>query len=253
MKNELIETLKSYRQWVTHDEKKRPFQPDNGHFADVTNPDTWTDYETVRDYGRKGFVLTESDPFTVVDLDHCIGSHGRVRSETSKILLYFQSYTEISPSGTGFHIWVKGKIPSAIKRTEFEIYSRARYITVTGNPSFNCPLASCQLQLDRVYEKYGQPSFAEKETLDKVVECKEDLRSLYRVSEQFRKIWNLECDFKKSDGSPDWSSFDMALIGLIKEWSNEKIVWAVQYFREQHDAKPKHTGAILTTIGKARS
>jgi primase-polymerase (primpol)-like protein len=232
--------------------RKDLFSP-AGRFADVTNPDTWTDYETVKDHERKGFVLTNEDPFTVIDLDHCIGSHERVRPETSKVLSYFQSYTEASPSGTGFHVWVRGKIPSAIKRTEFEIYSNLRYMTVTGNPAFNCPLANCQLQLDKVYEKYGQSSFAEKEVFDEAIECKEDLRSLYRVSEQFRKIWNLECDFKKSDGSPDWSSFDMALIGLIKEWSNEKIVWTVQYFREQHNAKPKHTGAILSTIAKARS
>lgn len=252
MKNELIEVLKSYPHWVTHDKKKRPFQPGTGHFADVTDPSTWTSYEAVRNYPRKGFVLSEKDPFTVIDLDCCIDKQGRVESETSKILMYFQSYTEVSPSGTGFHIWVRGKIPSAIKRSEFEIYSNVRYITVTENPTFNCPLSNCQMQLDRVYEKYGQPSFTEREVFDEAVECKEDLRSLYRVSEQFRKVWNLECDFKKADGSPDWSSFDMALIGLVKEWSNEKIVWAVQYFREQHNAKSKHVGAILSTIGKAR-
>lgn len=253
IENELLKVLIPYPQWVTHDEKKRPFQPGNGHFARVNDSSTWTDYEAVENCKRKGFVLTDEDPFTVIDLDHCIGSHGRVQPQINKILLYFQSYTEISPSGTGFHVWIRGKIPSAIKRTEFEIYSTLRYVTVTENVTFNCPLANCQLHLDRIYEKYGTPNLARgKEICGEVVECKEDLRDLYRVSEQFRKIWNLECGFRKSDGSPDWSSYDMALTGLIREWSNEKIIWAVQYFRKQHNAKPKHVGGILSTIEKAR-
>jgi primase-polymerase (primpol)-like protein len=249
LENELLKILIPYNQWVLFDEKKRPYQP-NGHFAKVNDSSTWTTYDTIKKHKNKGFVLTENDPFTVIDIDGCIGPHGRVRFETSKILLYFQSYTEISPSGTGFHIWVRGKIPSAIKRTEFEIYSNLRYMTITGNPSFNCPLASCQLQLDRVYEKYGQPSFAEKEVFD-VLNCQDDLRKLYKVSPQLRRIWNLECDFRKSDGSPDCSSYDMALAGLLRDWSGEQITWTIKFFREKHDFAPKHEGAIALTVAKA--
>jgi primase-polymerase (primpol)-like protein len=249
MKNELIEVLKAYPQWVLHDKKKIPFQVGTGHFAAVDNPKTWTTYDKVTGHPRKGFVLTEKDPFTVIDLDHCIDAHGQVKSEISRILLYFQSYTEISPSGTGFHIWIKGKMPNAIKRTEFEIYSNLRYMTVTENPTFNCPLANCQLQLDRIYEKYGRPSFAEKEVFD-VQECRADLHKLYRVSPQLRRIWNLECGFVKADGSPDCSSYDMALAGLLRDWSGERITWAIKFFRAKHGFVPKHEKAIALTIAK---
>jgi primase-polymerase (primpol)-like protein len=253
VKNELIEALKPYPQWVLwmlRDGKKIPFQVSTGHFADVSNPKTWTTYNKVEDSKKKGFVLTEKDPFTVIDLDHCIGAQGQVKSEITKILLYFQSYTEISPSGTGFHIWVRGKIPNAIKRTEFEIYSDLRYMTVTGNPSFNCPLASCQLQLDKVYEKYGQPSFAEKEVFD-VLDCQADLQQLYKVSPQLRRIWSLDCGFWKADGNPDCSSYDMALAGLLRDWSGEQITWAIKFFRAQHGFASKHEGAIALTVAKA--
>jgi primase-polymerase (primpol)-like protein len=250
MKNELIEALRTYSQWVTHDKKKRPFQVSTGHFADVSDPQTWTNYGTVEHLIRKGFVLTEDDPFTVIDLDHCIDAQGRVKSETSKVLMYFQSYTEVSPSGTGFHIWVRGKIPSAIKRTEFEIYSNLRYMTVTENATFNCPLAGCQLHLDRIYEKYGTPSFKNKKIFD-VLDCQADLRKLYLVSSQLRRIWDLECDFLKSDGSPDCSSYDMALAGLLRDWSGEQIAWAIKFFRAQHNFAPKHEGAIAITVAKA--
>lgn len=250
MDNELIKVLKPYRQWVTHDERKRPFQPSTGHFADISNPDTWTNYEAVKDCERKGFVLTDEDPFTVIDLDHCIKAQGQVGSETSKILLYFQSYTEVSPSGTGFHIWVKGKLPSAIKREAFEIYSNLRYITVTGNAAFNCFLADCQLQLDKIFEKYGRTSSFDREEFE-VQDCHEDLRKLYRVSSQLRRIWDLGCGFLKADGSPDCSSYDMALAGLLRDWSGERIMWVLAFFREQHGFAPKHKKALQMTIAKA--
>lgn len=253
MKNELIKALEPYKSWVLwmlRNGKKIPFQADSGHYASVDRPETWSTYDDVKSRDSKGFVLTDKDPFTVIDLDHCIGAQGQVKGEITKILLYFQSYTEISPSGTGFHIWVRGKIPSAIKRETFEIYSTLRYMTVTGNPTFNCPLADCQLHLDRVYEKYGRPSFTEKEVFD-TLNCQEDLRGLYKVSPQLRRIWNLECDFKKSDGSPDCSSYDMALAGLLRDWSGEQITWAIKFFREKHGFAPKHEEAIALTIAKA--
>lgn len=255
MKNELIKTLKEYPQWVQwmlQDGRKIPFQVNTGHFAAVDNPDTWTTYDRVENFIKKGFVLTEKDPFTVIDLDHCIGAHGRVQSQTSKILLYFQSYTEISPSGTGFHVWVKGKIPSAIKRTEFEIYSNLRYITITGNPTFNCPLTDCQLHLDKVYEKYGKPNFAEKEIFD-TLDCQDDLRGLYKVSPQLRRIWNLDCGFEKADGSPDWSAYSMALAGLLRDWSGEQIMWALQFFYKEKAGFVKHRKALELTIARAKN
>lgn len=250
MKNELIEALRTYPQWVAHDKDKRPFQVDTGHFASVTNPETWTEYDRVESLKNKGFVLIDEDPFTAIDLDHCIDARGQVKSKITKILLYFQSYTEVSPSGTGFHIWVRGKIPSAIKRTEFEIYSNLRYMTVTENATFNCPLANCQLHLDRIYEKYGTPSFKGGEIFDDV-NCHEDLRKLYRVSPQLRKIWNLECNFLKSDSSPDGSAYDYALAGLLRDWSGEQISWAIKFFREEHGFAPKHEKAVALTIAKA--
>lgn len=251
--NELTKALQEYNQWVLwmyRDGKKVPFQANSGHYASVDNPNTWSAYDTVKPHDSKGFVLTEEDPFTVIDLDHCIGAQGRVKSETSRILMYFQSYTEISPSGTGFHIWVRGKIPSAIKREVFEIYSTLRYMTVTENATFNCPLANCQLQLDRIFEKYGRANLSETGSFD-VKDCHADLRKLYRVSSHLRRIWDLGCDFKKSDGSPDCSSYDMALAGLLRDWSGSQIMWALKFFREQHGFAPKHEKALQMTIVKA--
>ena len=45
----------------------------------------------------------------------------------------FNSYTEVSPSGTGLHILCRGKLPGeAVKKPRGEMYDRARYFTITG-------------------------------------------------------------------------------------------------------------------------
>jgi len=251
MKNHLVNELCQYPQWVFHNSEKVPFQSD-GTCASVTDAKTWLSYDAVKKWRQKGFVLTDADPFTCIDLDHCIRAQGRVAPETTRVLSYFQSYTEVSPSGTGFHIWVRGKIPSAIKRQEIEIYSTERYMTVTENPVFNCPLAICQEQLDAVFEKYGKSSLFNSPEMGEPVSCHQDLQELYKKSEALRTLWNLESGFEKADGSPDWSSYDMSLASLLWAWPVEKIVWAISFFREQHGAKPKHNKAINLTIAKTR-
>ena len=252
--NALYEELKQYPQWVSWNDKKVPVNPHNGRFASVGDPSSWGKYDMVRGNTHRGFVLTKDDPFTCIDLDRCVEAHGRILSQTTKILMYFQSYTEMSPSGTGLDVWVKGKMPGAIKRKEFEFYTQDRYMTVTFDPIFNCPVADKQKQLDAIWKKYG------KEVLSEIPEgevapcdCIEDLRNLYKKSESFRRIFHTQCDFEKADGTPDHSSYDMALSNLLQAWPTEKIVWAIQYIREKHKAKPKHMGAILSTIGKTRN
>ena len=49
------------------------------------------------------------------------------------IIRALDSYTEISPSGTGIRIFARGKLPpGGRKRGRFEMYETGRYLTVTG-------------------------------------------------------------------------------------------------------------------------
>ena len=77
-----------------------------------------------------GFVLTDYDPFTFIDLDDTKATPKQCG--TSKIFNEFESYAERSPSGNGLHIIVKGKLQSGRRRSFVEIYSSARYMTMTG-------------------------------------------------------------------------------------------------------------------------
>ena len=78
-----------------------------------TDPGTWADYDTALAAVQAGhadgitYVLTETDPFAAIDLDHCRDVN------TSSIDVWAQnfldagrhSYSEVTPSGAGCRIW----------------------------------------------------------------------------------------------------------------------------------------------------
>jgi putative DNA primase/helicase len=81
-----------------------------------------------------GFVFAPDDGLAGIDLDHARNPDtGEIASWAQQIVDRFASYTEVSPSGTGLHIIVRGAVTAAVKKDKVEIYDRARYFTVTGD------------------------------------------------------------------------------------------------------------------------
>jgi predicted P-loop ATPase len=121
---------------------KVPFQP-NGKPADATDSDTWHTYAECKAYDEKvGFVLSDELSMVVIDLDKCLDPETGIIADSAYRMVYEKAdtYTEISPSGTGVHIIFKVPTPfvplanRSSKAPHFEIYSKARYMTYTGNP-----------------------------------------------------------------------------------------------------------------------
>lgn len=85
-----------------------------------------------------GFVLTEDDDVSCIDLDDMLTEDGEplpgVLDLISGTLAFFA--VEVSPSGRGVHVWHHGGPGPGTRRTEgglrVERYSRGRYITWTG-------------------------------------------------------------------------------------------------------------------------
>lgn len=79
-------------------------------------------------------------------------------SETWRIIIAASSYTERSPSGRGFHIFVKGRIKEPIKKEAIEDYPDARFFTVTGARVERSPLEISEARslLDELMAKYGR-------------------------------------------------------------------------------------------------
>jgi hypothetical protein len=86
-------------------------------------------------YDGIGFVFSSGDPFAGIDLDDCRDPEtGDIEPWAQEIINGFVGYKEVSPSGKGIHIIVRGKVKDALKRDEIEIYSMERYFTITGVP-----------------------------------------------------------------------------------------------------------------------
>lgn len=137
--------LKLYRQWVVWRYEVRdkptkvPYQAD-GLQASSTDASTWSNFETIYNayldggYDGIGFVVTPTDKFCGVDLDHCRNSEtGEIEQWARDIVNNLNSYTEITPSMEGIRVWLKGKIPPGGNRKgKIEIYEQGRYFTITG-------------------------------------------------------------------------------------------------------------------------
>ena len=91
------------------------------------------------------FIAREKDAkldVYAVDLDHCINPDtGAVDRWARDLLDRMNSYSEISPSGTGIHVFLKGMLPEGSKNTNdqmkdknrVEVFVNKHHITMTGD------------------------------------------------------------------------------------------------------------------------
>lgn len=165
--------MRTYRQWVmwrfedTEGKKptKVPYSALTGRLASVTDSATWASFDECVHamqtgwYTGIGFVLSESDPYSFIDLDDTQGDQTALDRQI-KIFNEFHSYAERSPSGNGLHIIVKGSIPAGRRRSFIEIYSSARYMTMTGDVYRNVPIADCNDLLNVLWGQMAEGSAA---------------------------------------------------------------------------------------------
>jgi hypothetical protein len=97
-------------------------------------------------YTGIGFVFSAEDEFCGIDLDGCRDPETREWSEWAReIIKVFDTYTELSPSGSGAKMFVRGKCPLPSgkktllsvegrggKEAGIEVYDKLRYFAVTG-------------------------------------------------------------------------------------------------------------------------
>ncbi len=137
------EELKVRPQWVVWQavgEKpdKVPYSARTGRKASSTDLMTWSTFEEALEayehdeYAGLGFVFCSGDPYTGIDLDDCVNENGEIAVWALEIVRYFDSYTELSATGTGLHIIIRGDVPNR-RKDDVEVYSSKRFFTVTGH------------------------------------------------------------------------------------------------------------------------
>jgi putative DNA primase/helicase len=130
---------------------------------------TWGSYKEAVVCVEKGLAQGigsefDGDGIYGVDIDHVI-SDGKIADQIWDIVGKLNSYTEVSPSGTGMHIFVLApgaEITRHRKKGFFlEIYGDRRYFTVTGDVYGGLkPIATRTAELQAIHDKYLLPETA---------------------------------------------------------------------------------------------
>lgn len=214
---------------------KVPTSVQDGREAKSTDPATWTSFaEAVAKYKRLGcdgigFVFSPDDPFTGIDLDDCIDADAVMSAEAAALVARFNTYTEVSPSGTGAKLIVIGAKPPTAKCRkkhvegcgEIEVYDQRRYFTITGRrwPGTPAEIADGQDQLTVLCNKHWphtkrQPTAAaagfagdDDELIRKAMAAKN--------GDKFKALWNGDI----SGHGDDHSAADLAFCRHLAYWT----------------------------------
>jgi hypothetical protein len=255
-----LDELAGYSQWVcwrweerNGKKTKPPFNARTGALASSTDPATWATFAEAIATGPRfegpGFVLTETDPFTGIDLDHCVDEDGRVAAWAQDIVNLLDSYTEITPSTHGLRIFVRATLPGGgRKRGDLEVYDRGRYLTVTARRLAGTreTIEDRQVELDQLLATH----FAEHErpaTNGHRPEAHVDLADadLLELARQAKHGDRFQALYDRGDwqgaGYPSQSEADLALVSTLLFWTNGDATRTDRLFRAGRLMRPKWT------------
>lgn len=237
---QIPDALKVEDQWVcwrfdsrNGTRTKVPVDATSGGYAQVDSPASWSDFNTVLDYFARtdsvdgiGFVFQDAGPYAGVDLDDCRDpTTDDVDDWACEIIDELDSYTERSPSGTGFHIIVAGDVPSDGNRNgTIEMYDSHRYFTVTGDHVSGTP-STVEYRTDRLqtihrdYISEFTPDTASshpESPSDSQLQDQELLEKAQTAAngEKFQALWNGD-----TSGYQSHSEADQALCTMLAFWT----------------------------------
>lgn len=239
---------------------KIPLHPGKGYAASNRKPEHWGTFAqaqafytrtagkewTIQVQGKErkgpvcgvGFVLTESDPFTGIDLDGCLNPDGSLEPWAKNIVDTLNTYTEVSPSGTGVRAFVVGKLPSGERRKgPIELYDTGRYLTLTGHVIGGCcTIQPRQAELEQVHkllQPEGKPQQATQQTYTPR-QCTLELGDLLNRARKAKNggIFCTLFDVGDISAFPSHSEADQSLCNILAFWLNRDATAMDAAFRQ---------------------
>jgi len=232
-------------------------------------PETWGKYPTAVQCVVHGLAKGIGYEFNAngiygIDLDHVLDKSGVIMPEAREIIEQLNSYTEISPSRRGIHIFVTADNVNLTRHRRqggfVEIYDRARYFRVTGNvyEGFN-QIADRPMELQRLHDQYLLPEQTAEiitpiHSIESPQEAEESLRRGLAKDTVLRACWNGERRFG------DESASDQALMNKLAYWCNGNqpamiaaFMQSLYYFQkdEAHKLKCQRADYLPNTAKKA--
>ena len=227
---------------------KVPYCPTTGEAASTTAPATWaTHAQALTEYAKGGYtglgyILTQDDGYTFIDLDDCI-RNGELDAGAMATIKRFASYTERSVSGKGVHIVVEGKASNR-KNDTAEVYSEKRFIAMTGEiVAEQRTIEARQDTLNAWHSetfKPKQPKGAKESTRTDGAALPADDDALLRIirsskgADKFNRLWEGDASdyINPKTGKPDPSRADGALCSILAYWTNSDAQRIDRMFRQ---------------------
>jgi hypothetical protein len=252
--------------------------------AKPNDPLTWTNFESAYRYlkehlqgkGRKcglSFAL-KGDGIVGIDLDKCRNVEtGEIKPWAVAIMKRFPGYWELSPSGTGIHGFLRGKLPVKGRRKgNIEVYAADKFLSVTGRrltdygaDGATDGIEDHSAELAKWHQEvFGAPSTAststpstEKENIPNdlglVINNPPpkfdwgELEDLWDTAPQAKRL------FEGSHGRADQSAAEQSLANyaINAGWTPQRTCDLLVQARLNVGEQPKHLGYYVLTIGKA--
>lgn len=263
-------------------ETKLPVSPETGLRVDVTDAAKWVSFERAvdragvrNDIDGIGFAFRDGGGLVGIDLDDCL-TDGQLSEFARGVVQRFHgTYAEVSPSGRGLKLWVRGEVPVApdetgrkIPKRGLEVYCRGRYFTVTGrrwvdeSSGRHADSEPAVVNFGEAVAEWFREMFPEKSAAVAVETRKvqpaflpHDVNEIVQRAsqakngEKFRQLF----DGDLSGYSDDHSSADQALCNLLAFWCGRDAGLMDQVFRASGLMRKKWERADYreSTIAKA--
>jgi len=273
--------LKEQNRWCNWKSVKRngrftklPIDSDTGGAAKSNDENTWSSFETAisRLNQTDGIGYFFKDPYIGIDIDDVGKEIERYNNDdfdnniVSEFVDILNSYAEVSPSGNGIHIIIKGELPdSGRRRGNIEIYDKGRFFTVTGNSIGGYTHIADDSELNKInhlHTKYiasGEPSIESKASDTQGNHLTED--ELIRIATNSKNgtRFNLFLNGGWEQFYDSQSEADMAFANDLAFWTNrdfnkmDNIFRKSSLYRDKYDSKRDQSTYGADTLNKAIS
>lgn len=278
MYNNIPDELKQLKNWCVWKFQERngkktkiPFNAETGEFAKSNDKSTWSNYETaVNAEGVDGIGFFFEPPYLGIDIDdidddlHRYQHGDKLDNIVNEFNEAFKSYTEVSPSGNGLHIIVKGKIPGSRRRKgNIEMYDSGRFFTMTGKRigKYTDVTETSERVFKTIYDKYLPDNTVKYPTQNNYQQNIHNLSEIDVINEIYKsKQSKLFDDLMRGTYEPYYNSHseaDMALANILAFWcakdytQMDSIFRQSNLYRDKWDEKRKNSTYGEQTLFKA--
>lgn len=270
-----LKQLKNWCVWKFQERNgkktKIPFNAETGEFAKSNDKSTWSNYETaVNAEGVDGIGFFFEPPYLGIDIDdidddlHRYQHGDKLDNIVNEFNEAFKSYTEVSPSGNGLHIIVKGKIPGSRRRKgNIEMYDSGRFFTMTGKRigKYTNVTETSERVFKTIYDKYLPDNTVKYPTQNNYQQNIHNLSEIDVINEIYKsKQSKLFDDLMRGTYEPYYNSHseaDMALANILAFWcakdytQMDSIFRQSNLYRDKWDEKRKNSTYGEQTLFKA--